>query len=1498
MKLLKATLAFVLGLVLGIILLVLAIGGTVVALGTTRTVGDIQSAVTNEQIISPDSELYGQTVLEAVQKALHDYQNFDDITLKLLYERYGIDLLKGISGLDFTQKSFYDKPLTDIINDLSILLDDIYLSDIEKVAGLDFLQYNIPLINENMNVGLKKALDNMMKLVNDDLTLRTLKNKLNLDLGAEANGILSALQDVKLKSIGGLIDALRLDALLTSDTDTYLFKGVSQVYLDVRGTADEWEEVSEADLKKPDYKAPVGVETYIAGGDEEGNLIEKEMRYYKYEGQDPVADNSCYNDGWTCPEGATVLRHRLYKPFTGNGTADGKYVVQGYANRVETVDTLADHFTLLAKEFVSLDDIYVDENGTKIAKTLVSNGNLDLSNVSIYYALQAEEEGAPLTYEKSGGYSILDDDLTKDCLLRVPAEPTQDDEGNPVLPDPDYKEGRDIYLKSHGGTSSPLIQYLTYLTIGYIRNDTDAIIKNVHIGDIIDTDAEGVADVLKALKDSTLDSIGEDINSIPFGKMFGESDNQLLNAIKDFTLATIDQDMDKLTLGDIIDTTEPDTPPILVALKDCHFDELSEKVNSLKLSEVMTIDESSPQILRALAKHDATLSNMNDVIQKLSVGELLEVEYDIYAPAIYGAYVRMYYYTEFNSYVDFEGTYGDDAVRGDYDKGSDVFTPNEEGDWVKTYYYVLYDKNHDDADVTRYTLTKPGGTALAVQSLARRGVPALEMGKHLNDLSIGELMRIDLDSAQLFKTLSRRPNSNLDNIANAANELTIGEIIEIDEHSSKIMKSLAARNCTLGNMATITDELTLSEILDIVSDPYSEDENGIYVRVFDHKGYVLYDESNHDHEGREKFVKDGDEFRPFTDGDEGPIFVHSSYYTLYNPAVHYVGNKDYTFQMTVSGQIARFTKGEYTKDPANPNAPDAPSSKILQRFAGSTMGDFSTAFDEIMLSDVMDIDADIYAAVTPDDIFVEDGKYVVKIGDGGEKTQVTAYYYDDNAGVYRIANEKLIQAANTNPSDNNKLYYIATLGGGTAILRKLAFVKINKLEDAMNAVMQDLMLSEIIDVYKDDAVIKASDNTPEEDGHYFIEWDNKTKINDKPAVYVYEATGKYFLTNFYDEQIFDGDERLKETSKLYYVYDSIGSLNTTSNLIAYKAEVAKKLLAGNLYIKDKDEYVWNLPYASYLALNITLEDSKNLYYRKTDGVTSGTPDAKSVSVYDNTDKHLYVMNVYSGDIEEYKADPSNPALDINNNKDLKVSTIKAPTMKFYYRHQEPGKKYFAPISDSRYEYSGDVKYGAQYCNDVYFKIDSTEFDSETGKTNTDNQQVYVFNGVGYDEYNKTLHAEATDFYIKKLGFVASIGEAYYKQGGGYETTLNPQKVEVERQRSSSVLRMLADKTINEMNDVIKEAKMGDLIEITPGTIFDNEKISAASISDLGIVLSDVFTNMTIGELLGWSNITGVETAVVDALNDVTLMDFFRALEFHPTQGAIVINMGKLYGHTE
>ena len=283
MKVLRGTLTFVLGMVIGIILFVLAIGGAVVAVGTSITVGQLQQNFTEEGPIASDSDLYNQTLLDAIKRAIEDVNGIDSLTLQTLYQHYGISLLNGISGIDFTTKDFYTAPIKDILDDLSIVVNSFTLDDVSKLADINFSDFNLPILDDNLDNNVKSAIENIMGSLNGDISVRKIKDNFGIDIGVEDNKLIATLQDVALSAFGAVVNAITLDKLLEVDSDTFIPKGENLVYQKV----DKYEEVSKSDLANANYAPALGVETYISGAidtDNDGTtdkLVEKELRYIK-----------------------------------------------------------------------------------------------------------------------------------------------------------------------------------------------------------------------------------------------------------------------------------------------------------------------------------------------------------------------------------------------------------------------------------------------------------------------------------------------------------------------------------------------------------------------------------------------------------------------------------------------------------------------------------------------------------------------------------------------------------------------------------------------------------------------------------------------------------------------------------------------------------------------------------------------------------------------------------------------------------------------------------------------------------------------------------------------------------------------------------------------------------------------------------------------------------------------------------------------------------------
>ena len=1323
--------------VLGIILFVLAIGGAVFAVGSSMTVGQLQESLTQEEVIAKDSALYSQKLIDAIKSIVGDVKNIKSLSLKTLYEHYGISLLNGISGIDFTEKEFYTLPISELIDDTSKIVNSFTLGDISKITNVDFSSYGLPVLDDNLNNNVKTALNNILSSLNGDLTIRSINDKFGIDIGVGENSLLAAVQDVALSNFGSVVNAMMLDKILNVDSDTFVKVGENDVYV----KADRYDVVSNADLQNSAYTAPVGVETYIAGAtdsDSDGTidtLVEKELRFVKKITQDAdgnevvkyVVDNSCYaTDFNTETNEKEFYRHVQYEKYTG---ASDEYFVLSYANKIVSFDGAS--FTLFSKGFLSLSDVYTTVGSTVVPfSSSVKSDKITLGNTV--------RKAADGSFEKAERYFVYDSPVDKNTKLSA-----YEDGKTPVY--------TDCYERVHVGSSEQVLQLVAYMTITELQNADD-----------------------------------------------------LLNS---------------LTVGDVVN---PDSSKIIKALKDCKLKDIGTKINTLKIDDVIDINDSSSIAMKSLAAHGATLENIDTIVNELSIGELMEVTYDVYQAQADGDYVKVDLFVPFNKYLEIHKTAkSENGLFVKDASGNYVSTTDETGDvYVNIGRYTLYDAEKH-AGLDRYALTLESATSITIQSMARRGYLLNEVGEKVDSLFIDELIRVKADSAVIMRSLAKR-GTTLNKFADVADELKLSEVIEISADSARIMKSLVARDCLIKDLDKIANDLTLSETVDVNFDKFTPDVSGKYVKVVG-DGYVFYDKNNLLMKGMQRFKKDSSASPATYVADNNGSFVHDFYFTLYNIATHADATLYSRYDRTVVSGA---------------------SSKVLQRLAFSNVGEFSTAFDALTLGDVIDID--------PDVLEVADAAYKLA------NPTVTYYAYDETNHVFK--------------RDETGVYYVSRAGESSAVLKRLAFVPVNSLSTALDTIIKDMLLSELIDVYEQYAVSVDASYNPSttlastiQETDRFIVKSLGIDESGKEYTFVYNQFGKYIARDyaFIPTPIAD----LTQSGTMRFAYKKLNSA----------PEVAFAATNGGVYYKHGEEYVDNAALCVYLA---SIGKFDNLYTRES--VTSGGIEA---ATYSNANAKLYVE--ISGMYTPYDS----TKLTHLGFSSYFVKQTKTDGTKFYVSTTTPNAsddtipyQYWGKDNDGN---SKEPLYSKVYCENIYVK-------SASGN--------YVFNGNEYVAYDVSKH-DGLDRFNQVVGYLATANETYVKMSGAYAIALPHTQSMVAREggmireKSQAVIRMLATKkvTIANIDSVIKTATVGEIMEVSPDSIF--EKFADSTINSLNANLQSTITEMSVGELMEFAGVSTSNAVVRSALKDVKLKNFFDSLTFNPTVG-IVVDMEKACGYTK
>lgn len=252
---------FIVGMIVGMVLLVVAVCGTIVAAGSLVSVGQLENTLGTD-IFEDESDVVNKTLLEVAKDLIGDLKNLDGLTINTLKTKYGLKIPSEISGIDISV--LFDYPVTQVADHLGDVVNNMTLRDVGEFLNMDFENdYNIPVLTDNLDNHVNVALDNILKSIDGEkLTLAQIEANFNISFGD--NAVLSALYHAPLSSFGELIDSLPLRTVIGVDSDLFVKTGANEVYVDLSQQS-VYEAVSETEFAL----VKDGAETYIAGAKDE-----------------------------------------------------------------------------------------------------------------------------------------------------------------------------------------------------------------------------------------------------------------------------------------------------------------------------------------------------------------------------------------------------------------------------------------------------------------------------------------------------------------------------------------------------------------------------------------------------------------------------------------------------------------------------------------------------------------------------------------------------------------------------------------------------------------------------------------------------------------------------------------------------------------------------------------------------------------------------------------------------------------------------------------------------------------------------------------------------------------------------------------------------------------------------------------------------------------------------------------------------------------------------
>ena len=481
---------FVIGMIVGMVLLVVAVVGAVFAAGSLVSVGQIENTLGTD-IFDDESDVNNKTILELVQSLIGDLQNMDELTIEKLRTDYGLKIPTEISGIDITPLFGYS--LLEVPDHLGDVVNNMTLRDVGEFLDMDFeTEYpDLRVLQDNLDEKVNVALDNVLSSIDDEkMTVYTIERDFGLSLGE--NNLITTLRHTPLSSFAEVMDNLPVGVVIDADSDLFVEKGAVRLYV----VADDYIEVPAGELTSPLADGTRVAETYIAGADENG-LVYREMRYVMNDDGTYEPDNSCYASSFDAEANTeTYYRHIVYTAYdsSANYGADAVFAVKTFLN--DYVGDGAGGFVLADGGFLALDTVYADTDGTTLNArilsdpSLVKNGEIGFDGVDVFVSVTADD--GTVSVEPAAEYgrdpkAVLDDNTRLD----------------------DNFTG---YLRVHAGTAEPPAQVIAGETVSTIAGATDAL-TSLKLGEVLDID-EDSAKILQTLKDTPINKMSDALDTI------------------------------------------------------------------------------------------------------------------------------------------------------------------------------------------------------------------------------------------------------------------------------------------------------------------------------------------------------------------------------------------------------------------------------------------------------------------------------------------------------------------------------------------------------------------------------------------------------------------------------------------------------------------------------------------------------------------------------------------------------------------------------------------------------------------------------------------------------------------------------------------------------------------------------------------------------------------------------------------------------------------------
>ena len=597
-------LTFILGLVVGVLLVGGTIAGVVYYAVAAVSVNDVENYTKQEfTFIDKDAEIRNKSILDIYDMVKGG--NIKETTVSDAKRIFGIDIIKILENSleitvdDKSRETLGAMKVADVFkdNNLKVVLNCFTLGDVLKKTGIDTTAglASKPIVQEHISEPVIDGFNALLKSLElNEMTIAEMQYLLGVSFGA--GGVLDTVANVKIGDLNSAINNIKFEDVLPDfDRDFYAeWDNTGAVlYKKESGGEIKLKQLIEADgtsefFKFVNTEAKDPAKTYYKLNREEGSIKVSDDGNWELIKELPDFNNRYDISG---------KRNRFGLAYVVLVDDNGIKITKRYADRACTVENEDGmYYFKYTKDAAGTNYRYGAAIRTKIEGTdpaqykevIEWRGYVETTKADYFEAEPWKTYG----YSRDG--KVTDEELTEysstDSLAR--------------------------YALVHVGKSEPVLKALADETL----NTLDGAIGDMKLGQVIEI-TDDSADILKKLKDSKISEIDKDVKNVKVGDIMKvvsvttaekATDGAYialpaLSAGKEYkgTFITA-KDGDKTVylvkykdgltgFGDRYNITEKASNGVVVALADKTIGELQtagidDLVNAARLSSVMDID--------------------------------------------------------------------------------------------------------------------------------------------------------------------------------------------------------------------------------------------------------------------------------------------------------------------------------------------------------------------------------------------------------------------------------------------------------------------------------------------------------------------------------------------------------------------------------------------------------------------------------------------------------------------------------------------------------------------------------------------------------------------------------------------------------------------------------------------------------------------------------------------------------------------------------------------